>query len=154
MLLARYKCGITLIVVLSPSDLDRYPCFLSSLVYLIITHSDIFSPAHILSQFFPISLRLNLLWVLHYLNSTICCHIFLTCLSSLRIRAYLDDIWGSDTLDQRSLCSYCVILDNHLFTERWRNKLQFLIRVQTLSCKLLVGDFSTLVAWEFWCLCH
>ena len=119
-------------------DPTRYRHLVGSLVYLAVTRPDISYLVHILSQIVsaPTSVHYShLLRVLRYLRGTIPQRLFFPRSSSLELQAYSDATWASDPLiDARCLLtvSFLVAL---LLPGRQRNRLQFLARVQRLSCE-------------------
>ncbi|WVZ56049.1 hypothetical protein U9M48_006635 [Paspalum notatum var. saurae] len=110
-------------------DPTRYRHIVGSLVYLGVTRPDISYSVHILSQFVSAPTQLHyshLLRVLRYLRGTMSRRLFFPRPSSLRLQAYCDATWVSDSSDRRSLSAYCVFLGGSLIAER----------VQRLSCVL------------------
>jgi len=107
------------------TDPTRYRHLVGSLVYLGVTRPDISYAVHILSQFVSAPTHIHyshLLRVLRYLRGTISRRLFFPRSSSLRLHAYSDATWASDSTDRRSLSAYCVFLGDSLIA--WKTKKQ------------------------------
>ncbi|WVZ72126.1 hypothetical protein U9M48_020636 [Paspalum notatum var. saurae] len=126
----------------------RYRHIVGSLVYLGVTRPDISYSVHILSQFVSAPTQLHyshLLRVLRYLRGTMSRRLFFLRSSSLRLRAYRDAIWASDSSDRRSLSRLLL-----------RSGRRFLVRVRRgrVACYGSCdgrGDLVMVVACRFWC---
>ncbi|WVZ87141.1 LOW QUALITY PROTEIN: hypothetical protein U9M48_033828 [Paspalum notatum var. saurae] len=129
------------------------------LVYLGVTRPDISYSVHILSQFVSAPTQLHyshLLRVLRYLRGTMSRRLFFPRSSSLRLRAYRDATWASDSSDRRSLFAYCVFLGGSLIA--WKTKKRTAVSRSSAEAELRAmalvtarGDLVTVVACRFWC---
>ena len=116
---------------LSDATLNRQ--LVRSLIYLIVTHSDISYAVHVVSQFMA-ALRsphyATVLGILRYLKGTIFDGLHFSSHSSLNLQAYSDADWAGDPTDHRSTTGYYFILGDSLIS--WRSKKQtFVARSST-----------------------
>ncbi|WVZ94315.1 hypothetical protein U9M48_040221 [Paspalum notatum var. saurae] len=131
-------------------DPTRYRHIVGSLVYLGVTRPDISYSVHILSQFVsdlsaPTQLYYShLLRVLRYLRGTISRRLFFPRSSSLRLRAYRDATWASDSSDRRSLSLIMFFLVTKKRTAVSRSSTEAELRAMALV--------TAEVTWlRFWC---
>ena len=107
------------------SDPNLYRTVVGSLVYLIVTHSDIAHVVHVVSQFVtaPTSVHWGaVLRILRYLRGTQFQTLLFPSTSSLELRAYSDADWDGDRHDRKSTTGFCVFLGESLIS--WKSKKQ------------------------------
>ncbi|WVZ97936.1 hypothetical protein U9M48_043435 [Paspalum notatum var. saurae] len=144
-------------------DPTRYRHIVGSLVYLGVTRPDISYSVHILSQFISAPTQLHyshLLRVLRYLRGTMSRRLFFPRSSSLRLQAYRDATWASDSSDRRSLFAYCVFLGGSLIAWKTKKRTAYeaelramaLVTVEVTWLRWLLADFgvSCLYRLLFW----
>ena len=128
---------------LSASDGDplsystRYHHLVGSLVYLAVTRSDISYPVHILSHFVSTPTLVHyshLLCVLRYLCGTMVFSFLVQALYSFKPIRMLRGLVILPIAVHFMFTVFFLVV--HSLLGRQRNKLQFLVRVQRLSCKL------------------
>ena len=136
------------------TDPTRYRHLVGSLVYLGVTRPDISYAVHILSQFVSAPTHIHyshLLRVLRYLRGTISRRLFFPRSSSLRLHAYSDATWASDSTDRRSLSAYCVFLGCSLIA--WKTKKHVAVSRSSAEAELRAMALVTAeVTWLRWLL--
>ena len=106
------------------SNPSLFKRLVGSLVYLTVTHPDIFYVVHQVSQYLfalwstHYAAILRILW---YLKGTLFHDIFYSTQSPLVLRAFSDANWVRGPTDRRSTTGYCFLLDSFLIS-RWSKK--------------------------------
>ena len=138
----------------SLSDATLYRQLAGSLIYLIVTHSDISYAVHVVSQFMdaPKSPHYAVVFrILRYLKRTIFDSLHFSSHSSLTLQAYSDTDWAGDPTDRRSTIGYCFLLDDSLIS--WRSKKQTIIVRSGIEAeyRALIATTAELI-WLRWLL--
>ena len=101
------------------SNPSLYRCLVGNLIYLTVTHPDIFYAVHQVSQYLSAPRSTHyaaILRILQNLKGTPFHGIFYFAQSSLTLCAFSDIDWVGDPTDRRSTTGYCILLSSSLIS--------------------------------------
>ena len=136
------------------SDATRYRQLVGSLIYLIVTHSDISHAVGMISKFMDAPRSVHyaaILRILQYVKGTLYHGLHYSCRSSLERHAYLDANWAGDPTDQCSITGFCFLLGTSLVS--WRSKKQDVVSHSSTEAEYrALADTTCELVWLRWLL--
>ena len=138
----------------SLSEATLYRQLVGSLIYLIVTHSDISYAVHVVSHFMAAPRSPHcavVLKILRYLKGTIFDGLHFSSHSSLTLQAYSNADWAGDPTNRRSTTRYCFLLGDSFIS--WRSKKQTVVAHSSIEAKYRALETTTAeLIWLRWLL--
>ena len=136
------------------SNATRYCQLVGSLIYLIVTRSDISYAMGMVSKFMDAPRFVHyiaVLWILQYVKGTLYHGFHYSSRSSLEFHAYSNADWAGDPTDRYSITSFCFMLSTSLVL--WRSKKQDVVSRSSTEVEYhTLTDTTCELVWLCWLL--